>query len=226
MKTLLKKEPVIVLSALLCFTIFTTGWTQLGEPPSYPSLEEVESEHGYLNLTEEEIVALEESELRQLIIEQDTDGFIEEFSDEYESGTDENPLPVIRQFMNYFFKAMNQRQVILMPDSIPIQNKGMSTTWDLEISNSHIQKIGKKIKLYFTIKFWGLFDRFEPLHPISGNVRLTFHKKRNRWKIKASEGLFPFFTLCIQHIHPQQALPLEFETLVENTEPESREVKK
>lgn len=205
-----KPHVLFLLIIVIIFTNFTYSLAQMGE---YPSLEEIEEEHGYLNLNEEEIILLEEAELQQLIVEQDLDGFIEELSEDYEEeeASISNPLPLIKQFMQYFFQIMNRRSVYMLPDSIPAEKFGFTGTWDLSTENVTVKKNGVVIQLGFRIKFNGLINNLPKPAPMSADVVLTYHRKKERWKIKTSNGFFPFFVRCINKIQPHRKIPVQFE---------------
>ncbi|MFZ0392128.1 MAG: hypothetical protein WAN36_16825 [Calditrichia bacterium] len=184
---------------ILCLIFTSTTWVHAQFGTAYPTLEELEAEHGYLVLTDEEIVEMELAELNQNIVEQDVDGFVEAFSEDYEEPSEgaESQAQNIENFMKKFFEVMNTRPIYMLPDSTPAITKGLSGTWDIQIDSIIVVGQGNKIKMNFTIDMMGLPLQSGNRESLRSECELYWHQKSNKWKIKSSKGLFPFFTNCM-----------------------------
>ncbi len=187
----------------------------------YPELEEIEGEHGYLRLDEEQLSALALAELQQEVVEQDSDGFVESFSEDYQEEGKGIPLPLIREFMWHFFRVMNERPIYMLPDSTPALGHGITGTFDFGIRDVHLRKTENYVVADFKIIFHALFQPGRPERPFSAPVRLVLHKNRKRWRIYRSSGMFPFFARCMQLVNPGKGLPERFSYLLDESEKEN-----
>lgn len=181
----------------------------------FPPIEEIESEYGSVIFDEELEVELRLAELEQAIIEEDTDGFVEAFSDEYEGSSDSEPLEIIREFMDFFFDKMRQRP-IQKPSGLVIPS-----TFDLNMNVVNIKNLNNLIKVSIILEFTALFSRDSV--PISQNVEIFFHKKKNVWKIKRTNKLFLFLTKCLESFLPSRTVLKRYSILEINSSKISEE---
>lgn len=169
-----------------------------------PTIEQLESQHGSLELGDEFLVLLEVAQMEQALQEEDSLGFADGFYDEDDEGAGAQPVNTIIQFMNYFIRIMHTR--IVSSDSGQV----ITGTFDFTIRDVNLQLHGNKIDVDAIVEFSYLTIDDSTKTPMSHAIEAKFQPKHNRWKIKEARGLFEFFNACIMRLSPGEAIPEKF----------------
>lgn len=176
-------------------------------PGDIPTISELENQYGSLEPTDEFMVALEIAQMEQALQEEDSTGFAERFSDEDEEKLEYDPLQTIIEFMGYFIRVMRTRTIT------SASGEHITGTFDFTIRDLDLQRQGNHINLFAMVKFSYLMIDDSTQVPMTSPVQAKFHLRHKRWKIKHAQGLFEFFSACIERLSPGEAIPEKYRRL-------------